>query len=353
MARRTLAAAVAVLALGGAGCATATRQVYSAAELREVLQVRLAGVAPGDLVVPFELPPEAVLKARQVVRTEQTDGQKVEALVKVMFDPEGFGLRHDDQVTTSGAETLRTGKGNCVGLASVFIGLARAIGLDARYIDASSRVNEMHYGDDGATVNVGHVTAVVTTGSDRIGLDFAKMGRITWYRVLDDLEALAHFYNNRGYELVDRAREAGEPPDWGEASRQFRLATAVKPTFARAWNNLGIASSHQGELAEAARSYRRAIELDPTMAAPHANLGALRLRTGDLPGALESLEAAARLDPAGAHIQYTLALALLRSGDRSGAIRALRKTLLLRGTYPGAQALLEKLSPGAPGAGGG
>jgi Flp pilus assembly protein TadD len=98
--------------------------------------------------------------------------------------------------------------------------------------------------------------------------------------------------------------------------------------------------------------YLRAIELDASMAAPHANLGALHLQAGDLESALRELAAAGSLDPTGAHIQYNLAVARLRNGDRAGAIEALRRTLSLRGSYPGAQALLDRLAPGSPGAGG-
>jgi tetratricopeptide (TPR) repeat protein len=261
-----------------------------------------------------------------------------------MFDPDVYGLRYDASYTTSGAEALRSGRGNCVALASVFIGLARSIGLEARYIDASVAVREVRYGDDGSTINFGHITAQVTTGSEKIGLDFAKLGRFRRYDVLDDLEAVAHFYNNRGYEQVERAREQGEAPDWGEAERLFRLAVVAKPTFARGWNNLGIAAARQGRSSEAATHYRKAASLDPLLAAPRANLGALLLQSGDLPAALKELTAAAEIDPRGAHIQYNLAVARLRSGDRSGAMEALQRTVSLHPTYPGAQALIEQLT---------
>jgi Flp pilus assembly protein TadD len=184
----------------------------------------------------------------------------------------------------------------------------------------------------------------VTTGSEKIGLDFAKLGRFRRYDVLDDMEAVAHFYNNRGYEQAERARERGEAPDWGEAERLFRLAVVAKPTFARGWNNLGIAVARQGRSSEAATHYRKAASLDPLLAAPHANLGALLLQSGDLPAALVELNAAAALDPRGAHIQYNLAVARLRSGDRSGAMEALQRTVSLHPTYPGAQALIEQLT---------
>jgi Flp pilus assembly protein TadD len=355
---RAWAAAAAVSLLGSVlvgttGCVTAARQVYTPAELREALAAH-PEIPAADVVVPYELPPEALAKARKLVEPARTDVAKVERLVEGMFDPAVFGLRSDSlAATTTGAEALAARQGNCVALASVFIGLARAVGLDARYVDASSRVNEKRYGVDGSTVHFGHVTALVNSGNERIGLDFARLGPFRWYQQLDDLEALAHYYNNRGYDLVDDAREAGEAPDWPEAERRFRLAVAVKPGFARAWNNLGIAAARQGRIDEAMASYRRASALDPAMAAPHANLGAIHLQAGRLEAALEELDAAARLDPQGAHIQYNLAVARLRSGDLPGALAALRRTLTLRGTYPGAQALMDRLAPGSPGAGGG
>jgi regulator of sirC expression with transglutaminase-like and TPR domain len=287
------------------------------------------------------------------VRNTRAAEQRVEILVQALFDPAIFGLRYDARATTSGAETLRSGRGNCVGLASVFIGLARSVGLDARYVDASGVVHETRYSDDGNTVNFGHVTAMVTTGSVRMGLDSARLGMFRRYDVLDDLEAVAHFYNNRGYEQVDQAREQGEAPDWGEAERQFRMAVAVKPTFARGWNNLGISVARQGRSEEAATHYRTAAALDPLIAAPHANLGAILLQAGDLQAALEELNAAASLDPRGAHIQYNLAVARLRSGDRAGALEALQRTLSLHSSYPGAQAIMERLTAGSSHAGGG
>ncbi len=356
MLRRAAAAAVAALVLGATGCAGPLKQVYTPAELRQEL-ARRPGIPSAEVVVPYDLPPQALETARRLVDLAKTDTEKVELLVKGMFDPAVFGLDPNRTTsaatTTTGAEALRTGGGNCVALASVFIGLARSVGLDARYVDASSRVNETRYGDDGSAVHFGHVTAMVNTGNERIGLDFARIGPFTWYQLLDDLEAVAHFYNNRGYESLDQAREAGEAPDWAEAERFFRLAVAVKPGFARAWNNLGVAAARLGRRDEAMACYRKAGTLDPAMAAPHANLGSSHLQAGDLPAALKELAAAAALDPKGAHIQYNLALARLRSGDMAGALEALRRTLALRHNYPGAQALLERLAPGSPGEAGG
>lgn len=343
MPRRMVAAPMAALVLCSLGCAGGARQVYTPEALRKELLSRGPALPAADVVVPFELPPEALATASRLVRDARSDDQRVEILVQAMFDPLVYGLTYDASATTTGADTLRSGRGNCVGLASVFIGLARSVGLDALYIDASGVVHETRYGEDGSTINFGHITAQVTTNTKKIGLDFTQHGRYRRYDVLDDLEAVAHFYNNRGYEPVDRARELGEAPDWVEAERHFRLAVVAKPAFARGWNNLGISVSRQGKNDEAVIYYRKAASLDPLIAAPHANLGALLLQSGDLPAALEELNAAAEIDPKGAHIQYNLAVARLRSGDRSGAMEALQRTLSLHASYPGAQALMEQL----------
>jgi Flp pilus assembly protein TadD len=50
---------------------------------------------------------------------------------------------------------------------------------------------------------------------------------------------------------------------WREATLRFERATEMDPTYAPAWNNLGIAFEQQGELEKAERAYARARDLDP------------------------------------------------------------------------------------------
>jgi hypothetical protein len=343
--RVRFAAGIASLLVGSAaGCASVPKLAYSPAELRATLAHRAPAISPGEIVVPYEITGPETAIARDLVREAHSDVEKVRILVAAIFDPDVFGLRYASTGTATADETLRRSEGNCLALASVFIGLARAVGLDARYMDASVRVHETRDVDEETTVHFGHVTAMVVTGNDgNVGLDFARLGPIRWYRIIDDLEALAHFYNNRGYEVIDLARERGEPTDWAAAGHEFELAVQVKPTLALAWNNLGLAAAHLGRSEEAIRDYRRAIAIDPNLPAPRTNLGALYLRSGDPAAALAPLEAAARLDPGGAHAQYNLAVARLPLGDRAGAVKALERAVALRRGYRSAQTLLDEL----------
>jgi hypothetical protein len=334
-------AAAALAAVAASGCA-ARRVAYAPAELREEVARRAPELAAEEIVVPFDVGDAARARARELVGKLESPDEKVRVLVGAMFDPDEFGLRYAGRITGDAAETLRIREGNCLALASVFVGLARAVGLDARYMDASTRVHETLHGDDGITVSTGHVSALVPTGSGMVGLDFARLGPVVWYRVLDDVEALAHFYNNRGFERIDAARAVGAPVDWGAAEADFRRATQVLPAFARAWNNLGIALDGAGRAGDAAGPFEEAIRRDARLVAPRNNLGGLLLRRGEVARAVEVLETAARLPGAGPHVLYNLAVARLRSGDRAGAVAALRRAS--DEGYPRAERLLERVA---------
>jgi tetratricopeptide (TPR) repeat protein len=333
------------LLLGAAGCSLGPKYAYTPAELRAEVARRAPRLAAAEVVVPAEVSEADAERAREIVRNLKTDGERVRALAEAVFSPTGFDLHYSESVTATAADTLRTREGNCLAISSAFVGLARAAGLQASFMDASVRVHDTRQAEDGMTVNAGHISAVVRAGDQVVGLDFPQLGRIRWYRVIDDVEALAHFYNNRGFEILETSPEGAER--WEEAARDFTRAVQVIPGFSRAWNNLGIAEGHRGRVAEALSAYQKAIAADPSFAAPHNNLGSLWLRQGRLAEALASLQAAAQLDPRAPHIQYNLALALVASGDRERAAEALRRAIRLRGGYPEAEGILARLQPEA------
>jgi len=164
------------------------------------------------------------------------------------------------------------------------------------FVDASDRIAGVRRDHD-FLVRDGHVMAAVRTEWGWLTVDFARRTReYRTFRVLDDLRALAHFYNNRGYERIHVARAAGRPVPWPAVQADFELATKVRPGLALAWNNLGIALARQGRSREAALRYRAALSLDPELAAAWNNLGKLHLEAGRPDDARRAFARADRID---------------------------------------------------------
>jgi tetratricopeptide (TPR) repeat protein len=266
---------IVLLSLTLGGCVAPHKFSYTPAELRAELGKRV----PARLItVPFEVEPQHVDLVRRATWSRLPPADQAKDLIRALFNKDFFGLEYVPVVTATALETLESRRGNCLSLASVYVGLARALGLKANFLDASNLVEHEH-SDQEILVKTGHVTAVVETLNGEVVLDVGfvlKYYRV--YRVIDDIEATAHFYNNRGYELIYQAQQKGEPIDWPEAAENFRLATRVMPGFVRGWNNLGVAYTRQGREKEAAESYRRALALDPDFDSARINLEILMTR---------------------------------------------------------------------------
>jgi len=50
---------------------------------------------------------------------------------------------------------------------------------------------------------------------------------------------------------------------WKDATQQWETATVTDPTYASAWNNLGIGYEQLGRFDDARKAYEKAMELEP------------------------------------------------------------------------------------------
>jgi tetratricopeptide (TPR) repeat protein len=243
--------------------------------LRAELRRLLPEVAEQELVVPYAVDPATVLRARKIAERSLNPQARALSLADSLAETgSGFGLRYAWALHNSAQETLAAGEGTCMGLSSVLVGIARATGLPAYYVDASE-APELREESDVRVVS-GHIAVVIGTQRGPTYVDFTGvLLPERRYRVIGDLEAAAHYYNNRGYELIHRAESEGLPIPWPQVREQFARAVRIAPGFARGWNNLGVAQVRLGQTADAVGSYRRALELQPSFASPQRNLTAL------------------------------------------------------------------------------
>jgi tetratricopeptide (TPR) repeat protein len=304
--------------------------VYTPDELRRALQERLSPSEMTELKIPFEANEDIRELAVEITRHAASDRQKLASLL-AFFRERGYLERYNKTGTRTAAEALDAGDGNCLTYANLFVAMARSVGLEAVYLDASQVVNEVDR-TGSLLVNYGHILVGVKMGADVVTIDFdGKAKRFRRFDILTDIEATAEFYSNLGFELSWLYREEGGLAS-RDALRAFQLATRISPGFARAWNNLGVARGRTGDFQGAVAAYRRAIRADPALPAPHANLAQIHLRNGALDPAVASFRRAVELQPSNEHYRYFLAKALTLSGRYREALGQLQEGLDLNDT---------------------
>lgn len=314
-------------------CAAREQVAYSPHELRARVAAGLPEGAAGSMVVPYEVSKDLVGRALKYTDGPATRHSRASLLVRAVSHHQQFDLRWERVTTTVARETVANGYGNCLSLASVFVGLARGIGLEAYYVDASDRINTLER-DEELLVRTGHIIATVKTERGWSMVDFTgEVSNYRTFRVISDVEALAHFFNNRGYERIATAKARGEEVPWQRAIADFRMATYVRPEFARAHNNLGVAYARTGDDESARGHYLTAIRVDPEASEARHNLGNLHLRSAEYADAIRWYGVAIKLESKNPYLHFHMGLARYQSGDVEGSIKSFEKAIALKHDY--------------------
>lgn len=147
----------------------------------------------------------------------------------------------------------------------------------------------------------------------------------------------------------DRASELdADPARWEDALEAYRRVVAVDPSYAAAWNNLGLLLHRMGQYDEARRAYATALEQDPQCAEAAYNLGSLDEDCGDVEPAIVHYRRALHLSPDYADAHFNLAAALARAGRNGEAAQHWQRYLELDSGSPWARiarAHLEVVEP--------
>ena len=100
-----------------------------------------------------------------------------------------------------------------------------------------------------------------------------------------------------------------------DATRELERAVALRPGYAEAWNNLGLALAPQpGRLPEAADAFRRALTARPRFGEAWNNLGVALATQGQTERALQAFAQATVVDPSSAEARNNFGLALAGQG---------------------------------------
>lgn len=280
------------------------------------------------------IPPELKQRVREeVVNPTNSLEQRLQRLIDLVFQPQRLdakadpdaALQYDTAATLTIAEAWSQHRANCLSFTLLFVALAREAGIEARVQEVGQVV--MWYQEQGVVYNAGHVNVGLRINGRRATLDLDQ--NVLYDRrgphLVSDQRALAHFYNNRGAELL-AAQQI-------EAARtHFRMALAQEPRFAPAWNNLGVLESRSGDTAAAVRAFDNALAIAPDLPSTLSNASALYRRIGDdqRAGRLEArLQRERERDP---FYQFMQGVEAERRADYPTAIHYYRRAVRLYGT---------------------
>jgi tetratricopeptide (TPR) repeat protein len=112
---------------------------------------------------------------------------------------------------------------------------------------------------------------------------------------------------------------------------------AIDPTYAAAWNNLGLLLHRMGRYAEARTAYDRALTESRECAEAAYNLGSLNEDTGDVDESIRCYRRALDVSPDYADAHFNLAGALARAGRGDEAVRHWQRYLQLDAGSPWAK----------------
>lgn len=301
-------------------CASTTKR-YTPKEIKDLIELRVGPDKAEEIIIPFEVDEEVRNVAVEVTRGLYSDKEKIYALLYRILNKKEIDLQYDQYKTFTANETYQRGRGNCLSFTNLLIGMARAVGVDAFYVE----VTEMDEYDfaDGLVVNQRHICAGIERPQKIELVDFLPNAKKYFnFRKISDLEAIANYYNNIGYDFLKEGKI-------DEAINSFNVAKEISPAFTWAYNNLGVALSRKNDLEAAIHSYEIAILLDPSYEAPYGNIANLYLKLGQKEKADEILNRLEFVKSRNPYHHISKGLVLAEEGEHEQAIRELKKAISL------------------------
>jgi len=127
-----------------------------------------------------------------------------------------------------------------------------------------------------------------------LGMTLSEMGRLD--EALTECATAVRLQPQLASAHRALASTLAKKGDYKQAAAEYRISLTIESEFS-AWNNLGDALEHLGELAEAEKCYRQAIALKPHIAIPYYNLGVVLKMMNRNDEAALALKGALAIDP--------------------------------------------------------
>ncbi|MBN1295477.1 tetratricopeptide repeat protein [bacterium] len=300
------------------GCSV-HRYIYTPEDMRAMLSSRFEDDALAQIEIPFETSREMVAFAEDAAGDEINSIDKSINIVQAIISRWELDVEYERIADFTAEEVFHhTRKANCLSFTHLFVSLARAVHVQAHYVDVRF---ESQMTEKNIIISNHHICAGVYDGAEFFLIDFdpnpEKNYRV--YRVIDDLEALAHHYNNLAINEYAIFQET-----YDDALIMLDTALTIKPDFYRAMNNKGAVFSLMNRNGDAERAFRDALAIEPSMPEANANLASLLMKQGKGTEAIVYAHRAVSMRPSNADYRYRLALVYLHGGYYAAAYKQFR-----------------------------
>lgn len=366
---RSLPISALVAVLLAVGCST--YQPYDAdADIEARARERVPPELAAELTIPYRIDDSVRAETSSRVNPAWNEKRRAEAVSDFIFGR--LDLEYSLVPTRSAIETYEVGQGNCLSFVNLFVGIAREHRLNPFYVEVQDYQRWSYR--DGVVISRGHIVAGMYIDGELSTFDFLPYAPKSYrdFKPIDDLTAMAHYYNNLGAEELMEGRL--EP-----ALDFLEVAVALAPGFDKAINNLAVAYLRSGRRGDATQLLEEGVEGHPGNVPLMSNLarayqqdgkideatalfdqlekvnktnpfflvyrGELALSANDVDGALEYMRRAFRADSDLPEVHVGLVKVYLALGRRDEALHHVGRALTLDPSHTEArryQALLRR-----------
>jgi tetratricopeptide (TPR) repeat protein len=290
----------------------------STEHVREEYKAKLPPELAGQVEIPFEMSAEVSAQVAELLSPTGDEKRRVQEIVDYIFS--GLDLQYSLLPTRNADETFIARQGNCLSFVNLFVAIARQQRLNPFYVEVED-YQRWNY-SDGVVVSRGHIVAGMNVDGELSTFDFLPYRPKAYkdFDPIDDLTAMAHYYNNLGAEALMRGEVA-------TAESYLTIANRLAPDFEKAMNNLGIVLMRNGDLQAATELYERGLAIHPDNVPILNNLARAYQESGrqqDAMGLLDRMEQINQTNPFIFIYRGEIALA---GGDDEAALKFMRQAL--------------------------
>jgi Tfp pilus assembly protein PilF len=257
-----------------------TKYIYTQAELEETIMDKLKlDKAEAQALIPFTSTEKISELGKDAEKHVSTPKAQADAIITKIIGSDSLNVVYEQSSNLNAYEVIIQRSANCISYTNLFVAMARAIGLEAVFVDVTQQIE---FGSDKYfNYQEGHICAGIKEADRLFLFDFVYNSKnYKRFRIIDDFEAIANFMTILGVSNDEKFLNTGNREFKDRALYYHSAALTLSPKFTRAMNNLAVMYLREGNLDSAQKLLTQALDIDDTLNIARFNLAEIYIRRG-------------------------------------------------------------------------